>query len=101
MFDVWLDEMDLTLLVWGISLFVVFPLQLFLCAKVKPLIVRILPVLLFGAATVILALMAVTAEGWDILGYIVLAAYAGIMLLMCGVGWGTWAIVRWVRKRCG
>ena len=45
-----------------------------------------IPALLFIA-------MAVTATGWDNLGYIFLAIFTGFMLLMCGIGWGIWWMI--------
>jgi len=43
--------------------------------------------------------MSTTTQGWDGLGYIFLAVFAGFMMLICGVAWGVWAIIKHKQKR--
>ena len=99
MFDVWIGDTELTTLVLIFSIIVVLPIQLLLCFKVKSRAIRLLPVILLSIPTIIFVMMSVVITGWDGLGYIFLAIFTGFMLLMCGVGWGIWAITKSVKKR--
>ena len=91
MFDVWLGEIELTTLTLLLSVFILLPLQLLLCFKVRSRILRLLPVILFSLLVGIFLLLAHGNPGWDSLGYLFLALFAGIMLIACGIAWGIWA----------
>ena len=67
--------------------------QFFCCWKWQNLFVRLLPTIsTFVAAVVFFILMTQVAEGWEVLGYLILIIYAGIMLGATLVGWIAWAI---------
>lgn len=95
----WVGDISLSELVLFISVVVILPIQLLLCFKVKPLFVRLLPAILLCVLALASILMSLTATGWDTLGYIFFAIYAAIMILMCGIGWGVWAIVNIIKKK--
>ena len=99
MFDVWMGDIELTTAVLIFSIVVLLPIQLLLCFKVKSRAIRLLPVILLSIPTIIFTVMSVAITGWDGLGYIFLAIFAGFMLLMCGVGWGIWAISKLIKKK--
>lgn len=100
MFDwIWAGDMNLSVLVWIAALVVVLPVQLLLCFKAKSRTVRLFPVTLLGALAVIFLLLALAATGWEGAGYLFFAIYAALMMLMCGAGWGIWAIVYSIKKR--
>ena len=99
MFDVWMGDIELTTAVLIFSIVVLLPIQILLCFKVKSRAIRLLPVILLSIPTIIFVMMSVVITGWDGLGYIFLAIFTGFMLLMCGVGWGIWAITKSVKKR--
>ena len=101
MFDVWMGDIELTTAVLIFSVVVLLPIQLLLCFKVKSKVIRLLPVILLSIPTIIFVMMSVAITGWDGLGYIFLAIFTGFMLLMCGVGWGIWAINKLVKKKTG
>ena len=101
MFDVWMGDIELTTAVLIFSVVVLLPIQLLLCFKVKSKAIRLLPVILLSIPTIIFVMMSVAITGWDGLGYIFLAIFTGFMLLMCGVGWGIWAINKLVKKKTG
>ena len=101
MFDVWMGDIELTTAVLIFSIVVLLPNQLFLCFKVKSRAIRLLPVILLSIPTIIFTVMSVAITGWDGLGYIFLAIFTGFMLLMCGVGWGIWAISKLIKKKKG
>ena len=101
MFDVWMGDIELTTAVLIFSIVVLLPIQLLLCFKVKSRVIRLLPVILLSIPTIIFTVMSVAITGWDGLGYIFLAIFTGFMLLMCGVGWGIWAISKLIKKKKG
>ena len=93
MFDIWNGNIELTSLVLVFSIVVLLPTQILLCFKVKSS-VRLLPVIVLSILTICFAIMSIVISGWDGLGYIFLAIFSGFMLLMCGIGWGVWAIIK-------
>lgn len=69
-------------------------LQALLCLKVKKKHVRLLPVYLALALTVVFAALGIIFDGWDALGFLFLAICSAILLSDSGIGWGIYAIVR-------
>ncbi|MBQ2911725.1 MAG: hypothetical protein IJE55_05525 [Clostridia bacterium] len=94
-----MGDIELTTAVLIFSIVVLLPIQLLLCFKVKSRAIRLLPVILLSIPTIIFTVMSVAITGWDGLGYIFLAIFTGFMLLMCGVGWGIWAISKLIKKK--
>ncbi len=82
-----------------LSIAIILPCQLLLCFKIKSIILRLLPLIAFLILTVLFAVRMFTADGWDGLGYMFLAIFMAIMFAICGVCWGIFAIVRFVKKR--
>ena len=99
MFDVWMGDIELTTAVLIFSVAVLLPSQLLLCFKVKSRAIRLLPVLLLSIPTIIFVVMSVAITGWDGIGYLFRAIFTGFMMLMCGVGWGIWAISKLIKKK--
>lgn len=98
MFDVWIGGIN-AMVVLAALLLVLLPLQLFLCFRVKSVAIRLLPAVIFGVLTVLFGILSQSAEGWDGLGYAVLAIYTAILLLACAVCWLVWGIVRASKKK--
>ena len=99
MFDIWIGDMNIAPFLWIFTLIVVFPIQLALCFKVKSKFVRLLPVIILSILTLIAAVASATSIDWSALFYLIFAVYLGIMLSVCGIGWGIWAITVFVKKR--
>ena len=99
MFDVWMGDVELTTFVLIFSVAVILPVQLLLCFKVKRNAVRLLPAAVLSILTIVFIAIAAVTAGWDGLGYIFLAVFADMMLFMCGIGWGIWAINRLLKKK--
>lgn len=97
MFDIWLGEIELTRLCLILSLAVILPGQLWLCFRVKRLIWRLLPVIVFAGLTAALLALAAVSAAWESLGYALLGALTGLMLLLSAAGWGLWWLI--ARKR--
>ena len=99
MFDVWIGDINIAPFLWIFTLLVVLPIQLALCFKVKSKIVRLMPVIILSVLTVIAAIASATRVDWSALFYLIFAVYLGIMLFVCGIGWGIWAIVMHIRNK--
>lgn len=99
MVDLYNGDMDITKLAVIFSLVIVLPAQLLLCFRVKNIVIRLLPVILFFAAAVRLSHLSLTSSGINVPAYIMLAAFSAIMFLLCGICWGTWAIVSIIREK--
>ena len=98
MFDIWIGDINIAPFIWLFTLIVVLPIQLVLCFKVKSKIVRLLPVIILTALTIVSAVAAAVGTDWDVLFYLICAVYFAIMLFVCGFGWGIWAIIKKARK---
>ncbi|MBQ2888580.1 MAG: hypothetical protein IJE29_06670 [Firmicutes bacterium] len=98
MFDVWMGDIELTAFVLIFSIIVLLPIQLLLCFKARNKAIRLFPVILLSISAITLYCMGMTSTDWDGLGYLFLAIFSGFMLLMCGMGWGIWAITRLTKK---
>ncbi len=100
MFDVWLGDINFTWVIIIASLVVVLPLQICLCFRVKSVWVRLAPVIVLTLAGVVFLLYGITwKNGWEFIGFLIFAIYAGYLLFVCGVGWLVWAVARLLRKR--
>ncbi len=99
MFDIWIGEQNLTILMIMFSAIVVLPVQLLFCFKGKTRAVRFIPIILFSVLLIAAIIMYFMASGWNGLFYIVGAIYAVFMLIVCGIGWGIRAIVNMIKNR--
>ena len=99
MFDVWMGDIELTTAALIFSVVVLFPVQLLLCFKVRSKVIRLLPVMVLAVPASVFCCSAVLRPGQDGLGYTFLAVFSGFMLLMCGLGWGIWAIAQAVNGK--
>lgn len=82
---------DIFVLILSILLLTV---QLLLCFKVKKTVVRIIPVCLLSCLTAVFITLIFVSEGWDSLGFLLLAICSAALLLVCGLGWGIWWFVK-------
>ena len=98
MFDIYIGEIELTEVIIFASILITIPLQLFLCFKVKKLSLRLLPIIILLILILSFFCMSQFAEGWDGLGYIILAMLAGILLVACIISWGIWLVAKFVKK---
>ena len=86
--------------VWIIlALLLTLLLQVFLCLKVKKLWIRLIPTAILFVSTVVFTVLLFLSEGWDALGYLLLALFAALFLGASVLGWLTYAIVKAVRTR--
>lgn len=102
MFDIWIGDVELTELIIYIAALIMIPVQVFLCLKVKKLMIRLLPMILFLGLTISFIRIAQLYEGWDGFGYVVLAMCTMILLAGSVIGWIIgiiWMIVKKVRMK--
>ncbi len=99
MFDIWIGDIELTTFVLIFSIVELLPIQLLLCFKIKSKVIRLLPVAVISIPAICFLAMAIAIPGWDSLGYLFLAIFAGIMLLTCGIGWGIWGIANFAKRK--
>ena len=97
MFDIWIGDMNASFLIYMIAV-VVWIAQILLCFLAKNRAVRLIPVILCGIAAAACLIMAPMASGWDGLGWIVFAAYAGFLLSVCALGWGIWGLWKLLQR---
>lgn len=95
----WSFEIDYLTLAVCVSAIGALVLQLFLCFKVRGLFIKLLPIFLLILATVAFSICSAVINGWDGLGYLFLAIFSFGLLIVCGIGWGIWAIIRKSRNR--
>ncbi len=94
MFDIWFGDVNLTLVLIALSAFILLPVQLLLCFKVKSLLVRLLPVILFAMLSVVFFILTQTITGWDVLFWLICLIYSIFITAVCALGWGIYALVR-------
>ena len=99
MFDIWIGDINLTVLALIFSVVVILPVQLILCFKSKSMRTCFVPIIIFAILAMLSITMNLTTTGWDGLAYIFFAIYALFMIFMCGVGWGIWAVANYIKKK--
>ena len=90
----WYLEIDLPTIVVLISVISTLILQLLLCFKVKKIFIKLLPIVLLIVSTVVFSICSASINGWDGLGYLFFALLSFGLILVCGLGWSVWAIIR-------
>ena len=81
MTEIYIGKTNLFFLLILFNVFVILPLQIFLCLKAKNLIVKNSITIISTAMAIIFLILTKFATGYDGLFYIVFAMYAGIILI--------------------
>ena len=92
--DKWYLEIDLPTIVVLASVIATLILQILLCFKVKKILIQLLPIVLLIVSTIVFSICSATINGWDGFGYLFFALLSFGLILVCGIGWGVWAIIR-------
>ena len=87
-------ELDYTTVVVLISVIVTLFLQILLCFKSKRIWVKGLPAMLLVVSTIVFSVCSARIGGWDAFGYLFFAFLSFGLIIVCGIGWVIWAIVR-------
>ena len=90
----WHLEIDWPTIIVLISVISTLILQLLLCFKVKKIFIKLLPIALLIVLTIIFSICSASINGWDGFSYLFFAFLSFGLILVCGVGWGVWAIIR-------
>lgn len=78
---------------------IILPLQTLLCFRINNILIRLLPVIILSVTTIIFTVMSLIFNGWDGIALLFIAIFSGVMLFMCGIGWGIWAIARFIENK--
>ena len=92
--DNWYLEIDFPTIVVFTSVIATLILQLLLCVKAQKIVIKLLPIALLIVSTIVFSICSATINGWDGLGYLFFALLSFGLILVCGIGWGVWAIIR-------
>lgn len=76
-----------------------FIAQMILCFKVKRLWIRLIPTLPTFVLTVIFSILIFVSEGWDAIGFLLLAIITGGPLAGCVLAWFIWAIYKICKRK--
>ena len=68
--------------------------QLFLCIKIKNLYIRLIPTVLPSVLTVLFMVLTFATEGWDALGFLVLALICACPAAASVLAWIIWVIYK-------
>ena len=90
----WYLELDFPTIVVFVSVIATLILQLLLCFKAKKRFIKLFPIALFVVSTIVFYICSATINGWDGLGYLFFALLSFVLIVVCGVAWGVWAIAR-------
>lgn len=99
MFDLTYGNIDFDLLLHISILFVLLPMQILLCFKVKNRLIRLLPILILGILSIVLLYLTFTSTGWDGLGYLIFTIYSIYTLFICSLGWGIWWLMQPTKRK--
>ncbi len=81
-----------------LSVAAILPGQLFLCFKVRKIVLRLIPTVVLFLICITGLILGLSVSGWDGLGFVFLALYVGFGWIMDGLAWGIWAMIRHDRK---
>lgn len=93
MFDIWIGDVNLTLIVMALAAFVFLPLQMLLCFKVRSLFIRLMPVIIFTVLSVMSGILCMTITGWDVLLWLVILIYSLFSDAVCALGWIIYSLI--------
>ena len=99
MFNVWVGDVEITRYIFAFLVVALLPIQIFLCFKTTGRVIRILPVIILSMLTFRYYFMGIISSGWDTLGYMLIAFFTGSVLFLCGISWGVWAIIKYIKKK--
>ena len=85
--------------IWFVIGGVVLGWQLAFCFLFRRVWLRLIPAAAIALATAVFYGLALSAEGWDALGYAILLILGLIMLGVCLVAWLVFGVVRMIQKR--
>ena len=97
MHQVDLVEMEAEIFAVIISV-VVLTAQLVLCFKARKLWIRLLPACLCVTAAAASFALTFLNDGWGGVAYMLLMIFCVCLLLVCGIGWLVWAIIKKLRR---
>lgn len=87
---------DIFLLILSVILMV---LQIILCAKLRSKLIKLLPIIVLSSVTLVFTVLIFVFDGWDSIGFLLLAIWSAFLLAMCGVAWAVWYLFKKIKSR--
>lgn len=92
-------QIDPTTIYIIIGAIITLILQLILCFKVNKLIFKLIPIIISFIISVVFVVLLVLSEGWDQLGYLLLALFSGGFALVCILGLIIWIVINIINNK--
>ncbi len=92
-------EFDPTSIIVVAACLVAFVVQLLLCLRSRRVWVRLIPVVLSVLVAAVFFGMIYLSEGWDVIGYLLLAIIASFPAATCVFAWLVFGIICIFRKK--
>ena len=73
---------------------IILSVQILLCFKSKKFFIKLIPVILLLILIVIFSVLIFVFDGWNSIGVLFLDICSLVLLVVCGIGWLIWFIVR-------
>lgn len=87
-------KFDMPTMVVLFSVILTAIVQLLLCFKVKKTLIKLLPAIALAMATIVLYIIAHNVGGWDAFDYLFFVVLCFGLLVVCGLCWGAWALIK-------
>ncbi|MBR4016746.1 MAG: hypothetical protein IKK11_02915 [Oscillospiraceae bacterium] len=92
MFQQPIFQIDIPTVTAFIAVIITLLAQLLLCFKAKKMWIKILPSALFSVSALVFYICCRVVGGWDGMGYLYFALLSFVLIVICGIGWGIWAM---------
>lgn len=90
----YIPSISIPTLVVCLTSVIIVAVQLLLCFKGKRLWVKLIPSGTMLVSAIAFAVMAQMADGWDGFGYLFFFLLSVWLLLLTGISWVVWAVIR-------
>ena len=87
-------EFDYSAVVVIATVMITLLVQILLCFKGKEIWVKTIPTTLSVLSAVVFAVFSALTSGWDAIGYFFFVLLSLGLIVVSGIGWAFWAIVR-------
>ena len=86
-------EISSEVFLWGLSI-IILSIQILLCFKSKNNFIKLIPVIMLLILMVAFSVLIFVFDGWESIGFLFLDICSFALLVVCGIGWLIWFIVK-------
>ena len=86
-------------IIFAVGILLTLSVQLWLCFKAKYTVIKLIPIILLFVGAIAWRIEAESLGFWDGMASAFLSACAFILLIVCAIGWGIWAIVNFIKQK--